>query len=230
VVLTVVLCALVAAGALTAAAVLKHQRDTDRANSASTPSPSATTGPGADGCLTPPCQTLGTATVGGTVIDLVGDRGGTSGRLLIGGVGSGDVVEVTITERGAVLEKDFALQCVPAARSACMVRGHAPDGVVGEVVAVAAEGWTEATANPFVSDAGWLLLADMTGDDTPEVLAAQYDCDRAQTPDCTTTPVYVQVFDLDSATLGCTRNYARLGSLPEWPDPDLSRVELRECG
>jgi hypothetical protein len=73
-------------------------------------------------------------------------------------------------------------------------------------------------------------VQDIVGQQTGlEVLVAQHRCDPAATADCSATPVYVQVFTLKSESLGCTRNYARLDSIPGWPAVDLADATLREC-
>src|SRR5262245_48702176 len=121
VVITAVVCALVAAGALAGAVALKN-RDESSADTGTSAPPVTTTGVGADGCAVEPCEVLGTVPVGGTTVDLVADSGYRSGRLRIGGAGSSEVIELTITDIGATLGKD-SLQCVSGTLAACLVRG-----------------------------------------------------------------------------------------------------------
>jgi hypothetical protein len=228
VIITVVACALVAAGALLTASVLRQQRAASAGPAETTAPSTATSGPGADGCLTDPCRVLGPIPIGGTTVQLVADAGGKSGRLQIGGAGASDVIEVTITKLGAVLGAD-ALQCVGGTLSACVVRGKAAEGLLGQVIVGRSAKWAT-LEKPFASDAGFITVQDVTGQQSgPEVLVAQHRCDRATTADCADTPVYVQVFSTRSDLLGCTRDYARLDSMPGWPNADLTEAAINPC-
>src|SRR5262245_25773833 len=212
-VITAVVCALVAAGALAVAASLR-----ERGEAPSTADPTtgpSTPGVGVDGCAIEPCKVLASMPVGGNRVDLVADSGFKSGRLRIGGAGSSEVIEVTITKMGAVLG-DNSLQCVPGTLVSCLIRGTAAQGMIGQLVVGRTGKWSQLT-QPFQSDAGYLALADVTGDTGAELLVAQHRCDRAVTPDCSATPIYVQVYNLRSQDKGCTRNYNGLESLPSWP-------------
>jgi hypothetical protein len=228
-VVTTVVCTLVALGALVAAAVLRHERGNPAADDGTTTSPATTTsGAGADGCLASPCLVVGPVPIGGTTVQLVADAGGRSGRLQIGGGGASDVIEVTITKLGAVLGPD-SLDCVGGTQSVCVVRGATGDGMFGQVVVGRSGKWAS-LEKPFASDAGYVGVGDVDRKQSGlEVLVAQHRCDPAATADCSTTPVYVQVFNLQSESLGCTRNYARLDSIPGWPTVDLSQATIRTC-
>lgn len=227
-IIVVVVCALVAAGALLTASVLRHERAASAGPTEPTEPSTATSGPGVDGCLSDPCQVLGPVPIGGTTVQLVADAGGKSGRLQIGGAGASDVIEVTITKLGAVLGAD-ALQCVGGTLSACVVRGKAAEGVLGQVIVGRSAKWAT-LEKPFASDAGFVAVQDVTGQQSgPEVLVAQHRCDRSATADCADTPVYVQVFSTRSEVLGCTRDYARLDSMPGWPNADLSEAAINPC-
>jgi hypothetical protein len=221
-VITIVVCALVAAGALAMAASLRG-RDATPASADDTTS-STTTGVGVDGCDVEPCTVLGSVPVGGNRIELVADRGNTSGRVRIGGAGSSEVIEVTITDKGAVLGPD-SLQCVPGTLVACLVRGTSDQGVIGQVVVGRTRKWNSLAA-PFQSDAGYLALADVFGDTGAEIVVAQHRCDRATVPDCSTTPVYVRVYSLRGEDKGCTRSYSGLDSLPGWPVVTLKSADV----
>lgn len=227
-VVTAVVCALVALGALVTAAVLRHERATASRPSETTAPSTTTSGAGADGCLADPCRVLGPIPIGGTTVQLVADAGGRSGRLQIGGGGASDVIEVTITKLGAVLGPD-ALQCVGGTLSACVVRGSAADRVLGQVIVGRSAKWASLD-KPFESDAGFVAVQEVTGQQSgPEVLVAQHRCDRATTADCSDTEIYVQIFTMRSEVLGCTRDYARLESMPGWPNPDLSDAAINPC-
>jgi hypothetical protein len=228
VVVTTVVCLLVALGALVTAGVLRHERAKSAARDETTAPPATTPGPGADGCLADPCLVVGPIPIGDTTVQLVEDAGGTSGRLQIGGAGASDVIEVTITELGAVLGPD-SLHCVGGAQTVCVVSGASADGLLGQVVVGRSGEWAS-LVKPFASDAGYVGVQDVDRKQSGlEVLVAQHRCDPAATADCATTPVYVQVFTLKSDLLGCTRTYARLESIPGWPAVDLLRAPLSEC-
>ena len=225
VVITAVLCALVAASALATASALRS-RGTPDSTPRTTTSPS-TSGVGIKGCLVEPCTVLATVPVAGATVELVVDNGGRSGRLRIGGAGASKVIEATITSMGATLTTD-SLQCVPNSLSACLLHGPYAQGVVGQVVVGRSSKWSEIT-QPFQSDAGYLALSDITADVGAEVLAAQHRCDRETGADCASTPVYVQVYNLRAQQLGCTRDYSRLESLPGWPVVTLTSASLKPC-
>jgi len=225
VVITIAVSALVAAGALAASAALRNR---DRANAAADTVTTTSTraGVGVDGCLKAPCTVLADIPVGGTRVQLVADRGGGSARLRIGGAGASKVIEATITSMGATLGPD-SLQCVAGTLSACLLRGNSAEGVVGQVVAGRSGSWSE-LPQPFLSDAGYMALADVTKDVGPQILVAQH-CDRQTTQDCSTTSVYVRVYNLSNDVLGCTGNYRRLESLPGWPVVTLKEENLQDC-
>ncbi|MGB3441247.1 MAG: hypothetical protein WBA97_21050 [Actinophytocola sp.] len=223
VVVTIVVCALVAVGAVVTAGVVRHGRESSAAPRETTTPTTTSSGVGADGCLARPCVVHGPVVIGDTKVQLVADAEGRSGRLQIGGGGASYVIEVTITRHGAVLGPD-ALQCSGGPLSACVVRGPNADGMLGQVVVGRSEKWASVD-RPFASGAGFVAVQDISGLQIgPEVLVAQHRCDPATTTDCSGTPVYVQVFTMKSELLGCTRNYARLESIPV----DLSQT-LRAC-
>jgi hypothetical protein len=224
VVVTAAVSALVAAGALLASAMT---RDSGVGVDDVTPTTPATPGVGVDGCQTANCTVLATVPVGDTLVELVSEPGGTSGRLRIGGAGSSEVIEVTITEMGATLTTE-SLHCVPDSLAACLVGGPSPEGFVGQVVVGRSTQWSE-LAELFLSDAGYIALADVTADPGAEVLVGEHRCDRQVTADCAPTPVYVRVHNLRRQELGCTRNYTGLDSLPGWPTVTLKPPDLRPC-
>lgn len=221
-VITAMVCALVAAGAL---AVAASQRDRGETRSSTDPTTlPSTSGVGVDGCAVEPCTVLASIPVSGNLIDLVADDGFRSGRLRIGRAGSSEVIEVTITEKGAVLGQD-SLQCVPGTLVSCLIRGTTEQGVIGQIVVGRTGQWNQLT-QPFQSDAGYLALADVTGDTGAEILVAQHRCDRASTPDCSATPVYLHVYNMRSEDKGCTRSYKSLDALPGWPVVTVRSADL----
>lgn len=222
-VITAVVCALVAAGALAVAAA-QRDRGTPAASTEDT-SPPTTSGVGVDGCAKEPCTVPATVHVSGYVVELVADAGNTSGRLRIGGAGASEVIEATITNTGAVLGPD-SLQCLPGSIVACVLRGNTAQGMAGQVVVGRSGQWGELMP-PFLSDAGYLGLDDVLPDPGAEIVVAQHRCNRTVVPDCSTTPVYVQVYDLRSEERGCTRNYNRLESLPGWPVVTLKSADVK---
>jgi hypothetical protein len=220
----VVVAALIAGGALLTATQLR-QRTTPATTRTSTPP--ASSGVGVDGCAVEPCQVLATARVAGTRIELVADRGARSGRLRIGGPTSSDVIEMTITDMGVKLTRE-ALQCVAGTLSACVVRGGYKGGTAGQVVVGRSGKWSSLT-KPFVADAGYLALSDITVDSGPEVVTVQHDCAGAAAG-CVDTPVFARVFALDGTEAGCTGTYPSVTALPSYPEVELSSGELAPCG
>ncbi|HEX6358502.1 hypothetical protein [Actinophytocola sp.] len=225
VVITAAASALVAAGALIASAML---RDSGVTTAETTVSTTATTpGVGMDGCLGEKCTVLATLPVGDTMVELVAEADGTAGRLRIGGAGSSEVIELTVTKLGAALTTE-SLRCVADSLSACLVGGPYSQGYAAEVVVGRSAQWSEIT-EPFLSDAGFVTLANVTADPGAEVLTAQHRCDPQVTADCATTPVFVRVHNLRHQELGCTRTYARLDALPGWPTVTLRSTDLKPC-
>ncbi|MDQ3403168.1 MAG: hypothetical protein M3548_07200 [Actinomycetota bacterium] len=225
VVATVVVCVLVIAAAMTSAVLLRSR--TPVATPLPTPSITpTTTGVGVSGCLREPCQVLATATVGGTIMELVADSGATSGRLRIGGPSASQVIETTITERGVKLTPG-SLRCYPASVSACLIMGSNEEGATGQVVVGRSDKWS-ALERAYFSEANYLLLNNVTSDSAPEVIAVQRDCGRT-TGDCAKRPVYAQVFGLGGQEIGCSRTYPRLEALPGYPLVQLTAAQLREC-
>lgn len=220
-VITTVVCALVAAGALATAASLRDRGTTPSVGTTTVP---PTSGVGVDGCAIEPCTVLGFIPLGGNRVELVADKGFKSGRLRIGGAGSSEVIEVAVTDTGAVLGQD-SLQCVPGTLISCLIRGTSDRGVIGQVVVGRTGKWNQLT-HLFQSDAGYLALADVTGDTGAELLVAQHRCDRATVPDCSATPVYLQVYNMQSEDKGCTRNYGALDALPGWPVVTVRSTDL----
>jgi hypothetical protein len=215
---------LVTAGALVAAAVL---RDRPQDSSNSSAAPATTPSAGIDGCLVEPCTVVGQTNVGGIAVDLVADRDAHSGRLRVGGAGASEVFEVEITKNGATLTRD-SLQCVAGPLSACVVRGPFPQGVLGEVVVGRTGEWSELT-QLFQSDAGYLALSEITPGADAVLLVAQHRCDRTVEADCSTTPVFVRVYNLRAEEQGCTRDYPRLDALPGWPAVVVPKAALKPC-
>lgn len=228
-VVATVVAALVAAGALGTAALLRADRQVEGGDPAPSSAPGTSPSVGADGCLVAPCTVLGVAHVGGTTVELVADHGARSGRLRIGGGGASDVLEVTITDNDATLT-DQSLRCVPSTLSVCVVRGPYEGGLLAQVAVGRSQEWDWLTT-PIASDAGYLTVAEVTGAYTgAEVVAAQHRCDRTQVADCSGTPVFLEMYSSGTGELiGCSGNYRRLESLPGWPNPDPDDVAIKQC-
>jgi hypothetical protein len=192
VVLTVLLSLLVAGGAIGVAAYLRVPAD-------SAPAPSPPAQPTSAGCRIEPCEVVATTKVADTTIDLLADAGRKSARLKIG---PDRLVESTIAELGATLNPE-SLQCEAGRLSACMVRGAYNGGTVGEVVVGRSGKWSPAERR-YYSSAGYLTVTDINKDGEPEVVAVQ-------------AGFHVQVFSIDGADLGCTRQVSRREQLPGWP-------------
>ncbi|HEV2784656.1 MAG TPA: hypothetical protein VGX25_35175 [Actinophytocola sp.] len=220
-----VVAAVVAAGALGGAAVLRLRATQSATTTVTSAKPGATGAVGPSGCrVGRQCQVLATTTLGGTAIDLVVDDGGGSGRLRVGGPNSGQVIEATITDMGVTLTTD-SLQCLAGGPSACLIKGRHGAGLAGQVVVGRSDAW-RALERPYVSDAGYLALANADGDGEPEVLAAQHDCGSAP-GSC--DDAFVQVFALTGTVLGCTRTYSGVERLPGYPAVRVTASQLTPC-
>jgi hypothetical protein len=223
VIVTVLLCGLVAAGALTAAATLRD-RDEPGQQTTSLATPSALP---FSGCKKEPCTVLRFEAIGDTRVELLADAGAMSGRLRIGGPDARQVIEVAISGMGAVLTQD-SLRCVVGSLSGCLVRGNYPGGAAGQLVVGRSGKWSSVDRQ-FVAGAGYLGLVDVGPPVGPEVVAAQYvDCDPT-TADCTGQKVYAQVYAINGSRLGCTRHYSQLDSLPGFPEVELKLDALHPC-
>ena len=227
VVVTIVLALLVAAGSVTAAALLRpSNRSTAPPSRSSTPAPGPDQGIEASACKHEQCKVLGTRVIAGSTVDLVANAGGTTGWLRIGDTGSGRVIKTTITKLGVKLTGS-SLQCLAGTIAACLIRGQYEGGVAGEVIVGRSDTWSP-LENQFRSTAGYLALSNVDGDASPEIVAVQYDCDGGDT--CTSGPVYGQIFQANGTELGCTRHhYAKLENLPGYPNIQLRGVALVNC-
>ena len=228
VVVTIVLALLVAAGSVTTAALLRPAAGpAAQPPRSSTPAPAPDQGIDPSACKRENCKVLGTSVIAGSTVDLVADAGGTKGWLRIGGPGSGQVIQTTITKLGVKLSTS-SLQCLAGSISACLIRGPYEGGVAGEVIVGRSDTWS-ALDSQFQSSAGYLALSNVA-DNTPgpEIVAVQFDCKAGDR--CTSGPVYGQVFQTTGAELGCTRHhYAKLENLPGYPNIQLRGLALVDC-
>ncbi|OLF05961.1 hypothetical protein BU204_36730 [Actinophytocola xanthii] len=183
---------------------------------------------GVRGCRIEPCAVLASAAVAGTSVELLADAGARSGRLRIGGPSSGTVIETTVTDLGVTLTRS-SLTCLARALSACLVLGEYQGGTAGQVV-VGRSGHWSSLAKPFVSDAGYLALAEVTGRlSGPEVVAVQHECDRTADSGCADAPVFAQVFATTGVEVQCTRRYPSLEAMPGYPSVTLADPDLSPC-
>jgi hypothetical protein len=222
-IVAVVIATAVAAGALAASAALRARASGPSIPATTTPTSANASPVGVSGCLAEPCAVLGTATVGGTLIELVADKGAASGRLRVGGPNSGQVIETTITDMGVKLTTD-SLQCLAGGPSACLIRGERDGEVDGQVVVGRSDSWS-ALERPFVSEAGYLVLANIDAGAAPEVLAAQHGCQAGDPGSCTATWIHLQAFAFTGPVLGCTGSYRRLQDVPA----HVTAAQLRPC-
>ncbi len=204
---TAVLAALVTLGALGGVAALRGQDDVTRVDAGAPATPQA-----ADHeCGDAPCQVVATASVGATQVELLADAQGDNGRLQAGG----QVVQTSITQLGARLRGD-SLSCAVASVSACLVEAPLNGGRVGELV-VQRDGDWHPVAKPYFSDAGVLLLSDVTGTDAPEVVVVQ------------SSPALAEVYALDGGVVGCTKRYSYPAQIRGWPQVRVVASDLRSC-
>lgn len=231
VVLTMVLCVLITAAAVTTAATLRtRDAEADAAPTSSQQPTPSDGGIGPSGCLREGCQVLGTAVIGSARIELVAEADGRRGRLRIGGSASvPEVLETTITANPGATLTAGSLQCLPGAMSACLVSGRFLGGRAGQVFVYRSEHWNT-LERPFVSDADYIALAQVLGDAAPEVVTLQHKCVGTTQDKCSASPVYARVFGFAGQELGCTKTYAKVESVPGWPNVTLTAAALRACG
>jgi hypothetical protein len=207
VIITLVLALLVVGGALGGAVYLRSKQDT--AEPAPPPAPPPVT---STSCRTEPCSVLAATTLGNTRIELVADAGGKSGRLRIGG---DRLIESSVTDRGVTLTAT-SLECFSASISACLIKDDLPGGgTIGEVVVGRSDKWN-LLERSYLSDAGHLSLAEVTGDGGPELIAVQKG-------------FFAQIFLLDGNELGCTKTVAKIEQLPGWPTVKPVKNQLKTC-
>src|SRR5262249_52184081 len=123
------------------------------------------------------------------------------------------LLESAVASRGAKLSAS-SLQCVPGSRSVCLVHGPIPGGEFGEVI-VGRSGKWDATDKLYFSDAGYMALADIDGDNTADVVTAQQG-------------FFAQVFAVNGTELGCTKTVAKLAQLPGWPTIKPTKAQLHD--
>jgi hypothetical protein len=180
-------------------------------------------------CGKAPCRTLKSVQIHGTTVALLDDGQGGSGLVAIGADAS-TLEEVTVTALGAGLDAD-SLTCLDGSTAACLVQGRQATGVViAELLASDGDTW-RTSERQFLSDASYIGLDDVTGDNVPEVVLVRHECPDATsgTPQCTAAPVLAEIFDLGGDTLGCTRKYTSPSQLHGWPVIRLSKVDVRQC-
>ncbi len=223
--LTVVLAAVVTAGALVTAVLLRPER-TEPTPAAPMPGPSTAAQECGDGA----CRELASARVHGTEVALLAGQDGRAARVRVGGPGSDTVLETTITAMGARLDED-SLDCVEAVTSeasACLVRGSMDGAEIGEVLISRGDGWRQAE-RPYFSDAGLIVLDDVTGSGEPEVVVVQHICSQSGSAACQVRPVRAEVFGLGGEHYGCTGSYTAPGHIRGWPDIKVYPRQLRPC-
>jgi hypothetical protein len=178
-------------------------------------------------CGNGPCRALASATVAGSSVQLLSNTDATSGRVrIVTAQGLDSVFETTISQLGATINAQ-SLTCVTASTPVCMVSGTGPEGSAGEVFIQTNGDWERADA-PYFASGGYISLRQ-GGTQGPEVVTAQVNCDSDLSAQCTSSPVYVQVFAVSGATLGCTAPVSKLDRLPGWPTVTVSPAELHTC-
>lgn len=211
--------------ALVGAVLLRPQQPDATADSEGAPAP-----PGADAtlqCGNSPCRSLANTTVAGSSVQLLANVDGTSGRVrIVTAQGLDSVFETTISQLGATLNAQ-SLTCVTVSSPACMVSGGGPEGAAGEVFLQTDGDWESADA-PFFASGSYISLRQ-GGTQGPEIITAQVNCDSDLSAQCTSAPVYVQVFTVAGATLGCSTAVSKLDKLPGWPNVTVSQSELHAC-
>ena len=173
------------------------------------------------------CRSLASTSVAGSTLQLLANASATSGRVrIVTAQGLNSVFETTISQLGATLTAQ-SLTCVSAVAPACMVSGSGPGGSAGEVFVQTHGDWERADA-PYFASGGYVSLRQ-GGTQGAEVVTVQVECDSDLTTQCAGAPVYVQVFAVSGATLGCTTPVGRLDRLPGWPNVTVSAGQLHPC-
>lgn len=220
---TALVAGLVAVVAFVAVAVMRIQRsDADAADRVGPPVRSDHDA--AATCGKRPCEVLTSVPVGRTTVELLADVDGQNGRLRVRGQQSEVVLETALAGMDVKVTQR-SLVCIQGPSSACLVRGRHSGGVAGEVFVGHNGSWTSAE-QPYFSDAGYIDLLDVTGDKSPEIGVARQHCGHGS--QCG-GPVVVEVYGLNGVSIGCTTEYSSLTLLPEWPDVELHRADLRKC-
>lgn len=226
VLVTVLVALVVVVGALVVV-VAQRPRPDPAVTAPSSPGPAA--GQTELECGKVACRTLKAIDIHGTTVTLLDDGQGGSGLITVG-PRVPTVVEVTITALGAKLGPD-SLLCLDGGTAACLVQGRQQGGaVVGELISSGGDTW-RASERQYLSDASYIGLDDVTGDNVPEVLVVRHECpgSTSGTAKCAAAPVLVEVFDLGGDALGCTRKYTSPSQLRGWPTVRLEKADIRTC-
>lgn len=210
----------VALAALVAVVLLRAERNSDPADLGS-----ASAGrldlDAAASCGDQPCEVLTSLPVGESTVELLTDVQGKHGKLRIFGPDGSTVITTALGPMGVRLEQT-SLTCAAASTSACLVYGDHRHGYAGQLFVAGDDGW-RAVEESYFSEGRYLEVAQVTGDDEPELLVA--NCAR----ECSAGAVVLEVFTLDGELAGCTDEYGGLRQLPGWPDVVLSDVDLHSC-
>lgn len=210
---TVVVAALVAAGALIASS-----RMWSAEQGVSGASPVAT--PGAN-CTVVACRKVAEQTVNGAQVRLLVSGDGSAGEVV--STADRNEFRVTITDAGARLNAG-SLSCVNGATPACLVSGLSMQGRVGEVF-LGRQGAWERIESSYVSSARVLQLRVVDG--TVAVITVRGDCSGG---DCGSGGVAAEVFDAATGkSLGCTATVPTKYQLPGWPQLRPALPQLHPC-
>ncbi|OZM75320.1 hypothetical protein CFN78_02470 [Amycolatopsis antarctica] len=179
-------------------------------------------------CGAGPCTAIASATAGGDTVELLADGSGSGGQVRFGTGAAATVIETALTGSEVQLTAD-SLRCADGVVPTCLVRGPFDQGTIGEVLVKRGNGW-ESAGQPYFSDAGAIVLDDVLGDGTAEVINVQRNCAPGDsTADCGQARVLARVLDIDGAEQGCTKTYRTPGELRGWPDVSLTERDLRDC-
>lgn len=205
---TAVVAALVTVAALVGVASLRLRETTGHIEAAV---PALPASPAGNECGNGPCRTVASQDVGGKPVDLLADAAGDNGRFSSGG----EIVQTSITELGAQVGPG-SLACVTATMSACLISAPLGSGRIGELMVDRGGDW-RSVDKPVFSDAGVVVLGNVTGDDAPEVTVVE------------SSPPMARVYALDGSEVGCSRTYSRVSQIRGWPAVHLLASDLRSC-
>jgi hypothetical protein len=210
VVFTAVLAALVTAAALVAVAKLRSPAS-DGSSALDLGASGSALSSGSPDCGGGACHVLASQTVNGMPIKLLADAQGAHGRFQAGDA----VIEMPIAALGARLDAG-SLTCVASSVSACLVSAGQNGGKIGQLLVERSGTW-HSVDKPYFSDAGVIVLGNVSGGDAPEVVVVQ------------SSPALAQVYALDGKTVGCTKKYSSPSQLRGWPNVRVTASDLRSC-
>ncbi|WP_184906021.1 hypothetical protein [Amycolatopsis umgeniensis] len=223
---TALLAVVVTAGVIVAVILLRPSAPAPTGEPGAAPLPDGAPSAPKVNCGHSACREIGAMTVGGVPVVLLADEAGKQGVVRIG---ADAVFPLIINDLGVTLKGD-SLRCVDGATPVCLVRGETGGGSAGELLVARGGVWRD-PGKPYFSDAGTVVLNDVTADGIADVIVVRHECPGAQSGSarCQAAPVLAEVYDVARGSVGCTRRYTAPSELRGWPDVRLTKADLRPC-